>query len=361
MKRVLITGSTGYLGSVLTQALTDVGHDVFGYDAGFFKGSLLYPPKATRTVFGDVRDIEEKDLLGVDVVVHLAGISNDPMGKLDAAKVYDPTRFYSLKIAKICKKLGINFIFASSCSIYGIGGKERLTESSPTNPQTFYSLNKQQIEEDLREISDVDFSPIALRFATVFGLSPRIRFDVVINMLVGMAVTDGVIVLNSDGRSWRPNLHIMDVCQSVTHAIEIDYKGGDLLVLNVGSDENNLQIIEIARTIQRIVPGCELKFLSDNPNLDKEGLIRDRKVKDASGDARTYQVSFEKIKKFFPDFKCEWNVERGVREMVEFFRSLPLTHEDFKGRKYYRLQQLEYLHGNGIVSDDLFWLKNQPV
>jgi nucleoside-diphosphate-sugar epimerase len=361
MKRVLVTGSTGYIGSVLTQALTNAGHDVIGYDAGFFKEGILYPPGATRTVFRDARNIEEEDLRGIDVVVHLAGISNDPMGKLDAAKVYDPTRFYSLKIAKICKKLGVKFIFASSCSIYGVGGKERLTESSLTTPQTFYSLNKQQIEEDLREISDVHFSPIALRFATVFGLSPRIRFDVVINMLVGMAVSDGVIVLNSDGMAWRPNLHIMDVCQSVIHAIAIDYKGGDLLVLNVGSDENNLQIIDIARIIQRIVPSCEIKFLSDNPNLDKEGLIRDRKVKQAGGDARTYQVSFEKIGKFFPDFKCEWNVERGVNEMVELFSSLPLTHNDFKGREYYRLQQLEYLHENGIISDDLFWVENQPV
>ncbi len=255
MKRILVTGSSGYLGSVLTQALADSGYDVIGYDAGFFKDSLLYSLPATKTIFRDARDIAQEDLRGVDVVVHLAGISNDPMGKLDAARVYDPTRYYSLKIAEMCKKLGVRFVFASSCSIYGIGGDERLSESSRTNPQTFYSLNKQQIEEDLRSISDQNFSPIALRLATVFGLSPRIRFDVVINMLTGMAVADGVIVLNSDGKAWRPNLHIKDVCRSVMRAIELDYQGGDLLVLNVGSDANNLQIIDVASIIQKIVPG----------------------------------------------------------------------------------------------------------
>jgi nucleoside-diphosphate-sugar epimerase len=359
--KVLVTGSQGYLGSVLTDVLAKAGYDCIGWDTGFFRDSLLYQPPTTQTIFRDARDITDGDLRGIDVVVHLAGISNDPMGKLDVAKVYDPTRAYSLKIAQMCKRLRVKFIFASSCSIYGIGGDERLTEASRTSPQTFYSLNKQQIEEDLRNISDQSFSPIALRFATVFGLSPRLRFDVVINMLTGMAVSDGVIVLNSDGKAWRPNLHIKDVCSSVMRAIELDYQGGDLLVLNVGSDENNLQIIDIARIIQRVVPGCDLKFLSENPDLDKEGLIRDRKVKSAGGDSRTYQVSFEKIAEVLPGFKCEWSVERGVIEMVEVFKTLSLTHEVFKRRGFYRLQQLEYLHSNDIISDDLFWLKDHPT
>ncbi|CAM8431062.1 WcaG Nucleoside-diphosphate-sugar epimerases [Candidatus Methylopumilus universalis] len=358
MKKILVTGSLGYIGSVLTDYLNERGFDVIGYDTGFFKDALLYPPLFKKTSFCDVRMITEKELENIDVVVHLAGISNDPVGKLDATLIYDPTRVFSLGIAKMCKKLGVRFVFASSCSVYGIGGNEKLTESAATNPQTFYSLNKQQIEEDLHTISDKEFSPIALRFATVFGSSPRVRFDVVINMLTGMAVADGVIVLNSDGEAWRPNLHIMDVCESIKRAVELDYRGGELLVLNVGSDENNLKIIDIARTIQRVVPGCELKFLSENPNLDKEGLIRDRKVKQAGGDTRTYQVSFEKIGKVFPGFRCKWNVERGVKEMVERFTALSLKHETFKRKGFYRLQQLEYLHGNGYLSDDLFWLKN---
>ena len=358
MKRVLVTGSLGYLGSVLTNYLSESGFHVIGYDTGFFKDSLLYPPPSIETIFRDARTISEADLENIDAVVHLAGISNDPVGKLDAALVYDPTRAYSFGIAKICKKIGVKFIFASSCSVYGLGEDELLTESSVTHPQTFYSLNKLQIEGDLQSISDKEFSPIALRFATVFGPSPRIRFDVVVNMLTGMAVSNRSIVLNSNGLSWRPNLHILDACQAIRCAIGLDYHEGELLKLNVSADENNLQIIEIVKIIQKVVPGCELRFLSDSPELDQEGLIRDRKIKDGT-DVRTYKVSFGKINKILPDFKCEWNVERGVKDMVERFESLPLFPVLFKSREFYRLQQLEYLHAGGYVSDQLFWLKPQ--
>jgi nucleoside-diphosphate-sugar epimerase len=358
MKKVMVTGSLGYLGSVLTNYLNESGFHVVGYDVGFFKSALLYPATPTETIFRDARKITEKDLINIDAVVHFAGISNDPVGKLDAALVYDPTRAYTLHIAKMCKKMGIKFIFASSCSVYGLGEEEFLTESSTTHPQTFYSLNKLQIEGDLQSISDKDFSPIALRFATVFGLSPRIRFDVVINMLTGMAVSNRSIVLNSNGLSWRPSLHILDACQAIRCAIELDYRAGELLILNVGDDDDNLQVLEIAKIIQKVVPSCELKFLSDNPELDKEGLIRDRKIKDG-GDTRTYKVSFAKIKKIMPHFKCEWNVERGVKDMVELFENLPLSSAIFKSRGFYRLQQLEDLHSGGYVSDELFWLKPQ--
>lgn len=358
MKRILVTGSLGYLGSVLTKYLDEGGFHVVGYDAGFFKDALLYPPTPTETRFRDARTITEKDLSDIDTVVHLAGISNDPVGKLDATLVYDPTRGYSLHIAKMCKRLGVKFIFASSCSVYGLGEDELLSECSGTDPQTFYSLNKLQIESDLQSISDIDFSPIALRFATVFGPSPRIRFDVVINMLTGMAVSNRSIVLNSNGLSWRPNLHILDACKAIRCAIELDYRAGELLKLNVGADEDNLQVIDIAKLIQKIVPGCELKFLSDNPQLDKEGLIGDRKVKDG-GDTRTYKVSFAKIRNVMPDFECQWNVARGIIDMVKLFESLPLSSALFKSRGFYRLQHLEDLHSGGYVSDELFWLKSR--
>ena len=356
MKKVMVTGSLGYLGSVLTNYLKETGFDVVGYDTGFFETALLYPSAPTETMLRDARAVTEEDLENIDAVVHLAGISNDPVGKLDAALVYDPTRVYSLHIARLCKKMGVKFIFSSSCSVYGLGEEEIFTESSDTHPQTFYSLNKLQIEGDLQSISDDSFSPIALRFATVFGPSPRIRFDVVINMLTGMAVSNRSIVLNSNGLSWRPNLHILDACQAMRCAIELDYRAGKLLILNVGSDENNLQVLNIANIIQKTIPRCELKFLSDNPELDKEGLIGDRKIKNGA-DTRTYKVSFSKIKKILPDFRCEWNVERGVRDMVELFDRLPLSSELFKSRGFYRLQQLEDLHAGGYVSDQLCWLK----
>ena len=360
MTRVLVTGSAGYIGSVLTDYLTQHDIECVGYDTGFFKPCLLYPPSSQATVPKDARDVTDADLDGIDAVVHLAGISNDPMGKLDAARTYDPTRAYSLEIANRCKQRGVRFIFASSCSVYGVGGDELLSETSPPNPQTGYSLNKLQIEQDLQGIADATFSPIALRFATVFGSSPRLRFDVVVNMLTGLATSTKTIVLNSDGRSWRPNVHILDACEAIRRAIELDYREAALLVLNVGDDSNNLEIIDIAKAVQAAVPGCTLRFLSENPELDKDGLIRDRKVK-GGVDTRTYKVSFAAIKTAMPGFACQWTVERGVQEMAARFRDLPLDNELFKRRGFYRLQQLEYLHENGFLSDDLRWLKAPPA
>ena len=355
--KVLITGCLGYLGSVLTKYLEDAGYNCTGFDTGFFRDCLLYKQTHAGARYIDVRDLTHEDLEGHDVVVHLAGISNDPMGQLDAATIYDPTRAYSHKLATMCKQQGIRLIFASSCSVYGVGTEELMTEESQVNPQTFYSLNKKQIEDDLASLSDNSFSPIALRFATVFGLSPRIRFDIVVNMLVGMAVSTRQIVLNSDGLAWRPNLHILDLCEAVKRAIQLNYDGGKLLVLNVGSEDNNHQVIEIARMIQECVTESEINYLSVDSSLDNEGLIRDRKVADGKTDNRSYRVSFQKIRNVLPGFECQWSVKRGIQQMVDLFMQLPLTHETFKRIDFYRLQKLEALLSSGHLSKDLLWQK----
>tara|TARA_Y100000589_G_C27189501_1_gene644175 strand:+ start:2945 stop:4033 length:1089 start_codon:yes stop_codon:yes gene_type:complete len=358
MKSVLITGSEGYLGSVLVPFLIDKGFKVTGIDTCFFnKYSLIDKNIKNNKNYKffklDVRDIDEKHLKGIDIVVHLAGISNDPMNKMDSAKVYDPTRIYSKKLAEICKSLGIRFIFASSCSVYGVGNNDLLDESSNVNPQTGYSLNKYQIESDLEELSDPNFSPIALRFATVFGPSPNMRFDIVINMLVGMAITSNKIILNSDGQSWRPNLHIKDLCNSIYKSIQLEYKDGKLLVINIGDEMNNLKIIDIAKLVQDSLPGSKLEFLSENPNIDSDNLIKDRKVN--GKDTRTYKVSFSKVRKTLPSFSCEYSVEKGIKNMIEIFREIKLDNIKYKNKCFYRLQQLEHLLNTNQISDDLRW------
>ncbi len=357
MKKILVTGSLGYIGSVLCDYLAKNGLGCIGYDTGFFKDSVLYKPPEVETIIRDARDFTEKDFDGIYAIVHLAGISNDPVGNLGASKVYDPTRAYSSAIAKMCKKRGVRFIFASSCSVYGKGGDDLCTEESPLYPQTLYSMNKVQIEEDLRVLSGADFSPIALRFATVFGLSPRIRFDLIVNMFAGMAFTTGKIVLNSDGTPWRPNVHVLDVCEAVRRAIELDYRGGELLILNVGDESNNLRVVDIAKIVQKAVPGCELKFLTENPELDKEELIRTKLHKGT--DTRTYKVSFEKIRKTLTGFRAGRTLENGVREIIAKFKEINLSVADFKNRKFYRLQVLEDYFASGRVSGDLRWLEKK--
>lgn len=355
MKKILVTGSLGYIGSVLTKYLQEKGYDCVGYDMGFFRDCKIDNSVDTKTVFKDARQLEEKDLNGIDVLIHLAGISNDPFGNLDPASIYDPTREYSFRIAKLCKRLGIKFIFASSCSVYGIGSAELLDEDSPVNPQTPYSLNKLQIEQDLQTISDDNFAPIALRLATAFGMSPRMRFDIVINMFVGMALAAKEIILNSNGESWRPNVHILDVCKAFQYSVDFENKSGKLLILNVGDEVNNLRVIDLAKAVQKQADGCEIASLNGMSGLDKENLIRDQKIQDGV-DTRTYKVSFKEIKRYFPNFECDWPVERGISDMVEKLKAANLTESLFKNINFYRLQKIDYLYKNGLISSDLKWI-----
>lgn len=358
MKNILITGSLGYIGSVLSQYLQEKGYDCNGYDTGFFRDCILYPPGENKTIIKDAKNIGKEDLQKIDVVVHLAGISNNPFGNLDPSKIYDPTRAYSDRIAKLCKDAGTRFIFASSCSVYGIGQNSLLDENSQTNPQTPYALNKLQIEQDLEKISDSKFSPIALRFATVFGPSPRIRFDLVVNMLVGMALTSGKIILNSNGMSWRPSVHILDVCKAINQSIDLEYNEGCPLILNVGETENNLRVIDIANIVKEKVDGTTIHFLKNNPKFDNKGLIQDKNIKNGV-DTRTYKVSFEKVKKYLNGFECDWSVEKGIENMIDGLERMNLTETKFKDINFYRLQKIEYLLKQGYLSDELVWKNNK--
>lgn len=354
-KKILITGTLGYIGSVLKPYLEERGYECIGYDTGFFKDCLMFGEHDDSVIMGDMRQFDETLLDGISGVIHLAGISNDPFGDLMPEAVYDSSRDYSLWLAERCKHRGIKFVFASSCSIYGKGLEDVVSEESPINPQTPYSVNKVEIEEGLKALAGDGFTPICLRFATLFGLSPRMRFDIVVNMLTGMAITDKRIVLNSDGQAWRPYVHMQDVCESFRRGVEFDTYLNEALIVNIGDSSQNFKIIQVAEIVKSMVPGCEIVFLNHNRQFnEEEELIRDRKVQDGV-DTRTYQVSFEKAKQFFEDFECQWTVEKGIRQMIDKFQEIQLTKEEFQNIRYYRLQTMENLYQTQKINQQLFW------
>jgi nucleoside-diphosphate-sugar epimerase len=347
----------GYLGSVIAPYLLERGYEVQGLDTGFFRDALLYPAAALSVIQKDARNFTKSDLKGIDAVVHLAGISlNDPFGGLPPEKLYDPTRAYARDIARLCKQNGVRFIFASSCSIYGTAGPDGVVnEDSPVAPPIEYAQNKLQIENDLCALADDSFMPIALRFATAFGLSPRMRFDIVINMLVGQAIADGKITLNSNGQAWRPNVHVQDIAQAVECALRASHHTG-LLVLNVGADENNMKIIDIAKIVSEET-GAPLSFSIASERGAGSELITNKMVSASGADARNYRVSFARIKKYFPDFSCRFSIHDGIREMAVFFKKIKLSPEQFRSRGFYRIKELAGLFAEGAIDSDLFWVK----
>ncbi|MFX0087438.1 MAG: SDR family oxidoreductase [Candidatus Hodarchaeota archaeon] len=357
MEKILVTGALGYIGSKLLPYLSERGLFTLGYDTGFFKDCNLWPSEDENVVLKDMRHVQKSDFDNIDAVIHLADISNDPFGNLDPEVIFKPTRLFSLKIAKICKQKQIKFIFSSSCSIYGKASHSLLTETSNPNPQTPYSLNKLMIEQDLKKISDRTFSPICLRFATIFGPSPRMRFDIVINMFVGMALTTKQIILNSDGQAWRPNVYIEDVCKAIYHAINFQSDLDQPLILNVGDTEQNFKILDLAKMVQSQIQGTEIKFMQENRDFDEKALelIKDRKVQDGV-DTRNYKVSFEAIKKVFKGFKCDWTVREGIAELSTILEKKGLTEALLKNINFYRLQKIEYLHKNSLIDNNLFWI-----
>jgi nucleoside-diphosphate-sugar epimerase len=353
-KKILVIGSQGYLGSRLSEYLKELNYKCSAIDTGFFKEGTLTLPDSIPTIVKDARFIVESDLQGFDTIILLAGISNDPFGHMTSEQIYDPTRDYALKIASMCKKLCIQFIYPSSCSVYGAAADGFLSEDSKTNPQTPYSINKLQVEEGLSLLADKSFSPIALRFGTVYGLSSRIRFDVVINMLCGLALTTNKVTLNSNGMAWRPHLHIEDACESFRCCIDWSPKVGALTILNVGQNEDNFKVIDIAKIIHSNVIGSELTYLGGSID-DGNDLVKDRKIQDGV-DTRSYKVSFDRIHQILPNFKCNWTVEKGIKDLLNNLKNLGLSNEIFNRREFYRLQQIEFLHSENKINDDLFWI-----
>ncbi len=353
-KNILVVGSDGYLGSKITDYLiSKKKYECTGLDIGYFKKSLLYKKKKIKKLkIKNANELSYNYVCKFDVVLMLAGISNDPFNNLSHKKIYDPTLRYAVKIAKICKKAKVRFIFPSSCSVYGYG-KKLFNENDKVNPLTAYSSNKYNIERELEKLSDKNFSPIALRIATVYGVSPMIRFDVIINMLVAMSVIKNQIILNSNGLAWRPHVYIDDVCEAFKCSIDWDYNKGKLMVLNLGSNQNNLKIIDIAKMIKKIRKSSKIKFLQNSSN---NSLVKDRKIQDGV-DKRSYRVSFKKIEKTLPNFKSRWPLAKGIKKLIKDLKKLNLNENTFSKRDYYRLQQLEYLHQNKYIDDNLNFIR----
>jgi nucleoside-diphosphate-sugar epimerase len=342
---VLVTGTEGYLGCLLAPMLQQDGHEVVGLDTGYYKNGWLCrgrlagtPGSATPyTLQCDIRDVTADDLLGFDAVVHMAELSNDPIGYLIGETTFEVNHCGSVQLAARAKQAGVTrFVYMSSCSVYGIADGT-VDEDSPINPLTPYAQCKALVERDLAAIADDNFSPTFLRNATAFGASPRMRFDIVLNNLAGFAWTEHRIAMTSDGTPWRPLVHALDIAQAIRCALQADRQAVHTLVVNVGSDENNVTVRDIAEIVAAEFPGCELTF---GP---------------ANADNRSYRVAFGKIGEVLPGFKAQWDVKSGAAQLHRVFASIGLDPGTFHGRGHTRLKQIEYLLKTGQLDERLFW------
>src|SRR5215472_5645869 len=320
--RVLVTGNQGYIGVVLTPILAAAGHEVWGLDVGYYRdcdfGTIADPAfGVARQIERDVRRVTDDDLRSVDAVIHLAALSNDPTGELAPELTGEINHRASIDLARRAKQVGVRrFLFASSCSIYGQGEGPSLTEEASFNPLTAYARSKVDTERDLQALADERFSPVLLRNATAYGCSPRLRFDLAVNNLAGWAYTTGEVKLMSDGRAWRPFVHVEDISGACVAALAAPREVIHNQAFNVGQDEDNHQIRSIAEKIAEAVPRSRVAFA--------EGV---------SADNRTYHVSFDKIRRRL-GFQPAWKLERGIRQLCDAFEAARLTLDGFQGRAY---------------------------
>lgn len=342
--RILVTGNLGYIGSLLTPILAAEGHEVYGLDAGYYENCIFGTSPTNNSgvchqLRQDIRDVETSELMGFDAIIHLAALSNDPTGELNPELTEEINWRASIRLAELAKAARVSrFLFASSCSIYGQSDNKYLTEDAQFSPLTAYARSKVNTEADLAAMADDSFSPIFLRNGTAYGLSPRLRFDLVVNNLTGWAFTTGEVKLLSDGKAWRPIVHIKDISLAFLAALTAPREAIHNQAFNVGQNRENYQIRDIAETVGEVVPNSKVAYT--------EG---------ATADNRTYNVSFDKINKSLPGFRPVCNLEWAVRELYEACKDNQLTIEDFQGRRFTRLKQLHYLLESGQLDSNLRW------
>jgi nucleoside-diphosphate-sugar epimerase len=336
--KVLVDGDRGYIGAVLVPVLMEAGHEVVGLDAGWYDGCDFGPvPTGYESRTGDIRDQKPEDLVGFDAVVHLAAISNDPVGHLNPEATYSVNAYGAAHMAEAAKAAGVpRFLFSSSCSLYGAAGDAPVTEDSAFNPVTPYGESKVMAEEIISALADDDFSPSYLRNATAYGSSPRLRADIVVNNLTGTAFTRGEVRLQSDGSPWRPLVHVLDISHAFLSVLEADRDVVHDQAFNIGRDEDVVQIRDIANAVADRM-GAPVTFA--------EG---------AAPDKRDYRVDFGKLSRLLPGFRPEWTVPAGIDELARGMERHGLSVEDFEGPRFVRLERVNELRAQGVLDDLLF-------
>ncbi len=338
--KVLVTGHKGYIGTAMVPLLQKAGHTVVGLDSDLYRNSTYGPaPAPVPEIIKDVRDVEEADIQGVDAIIHLAGLSNDMLGDLDPTLTYEINHAASVRLACLAKKLGINrFVFASSCSNYGAAGDGLQDESASLNPVTAYAKSKVMVERDVSQLADDKFSPVFMRNATAYGVSPRIRFDIVLNNLTAWAYTTGQILLKSDGTPWRPMVHIGDISHAAIGMLEAPREVIHNQAFNIGMNSENYQVRDLANIVGETVPNCAVAF-ADGAEPDK----------------RNYRVDFGKYTAAFPNHKLHWNARLGAKEIYDSYRTVGLNRDEYEGPRYKRIAQIKQLLASGELDNSLRW------